>query len=290
MVRNVSRECTELTENSDFDKRSSFWDRIYPNRFFCSTECSQRCNGDGEENEVHDDWYPARMSYDDELPIASIPHRCPETIKKPMELPRSPFSIPWADLDGARSDLDCCSRPRGYSAFCEDGEPKCLMNMATGSVGTDFKALPMPRFLSGLPTKAYLYKPELCDPIDIELHRALQALENEEASVLALYRVKAGRYEIDGRQVQIYWGEGDQVGRLLVCEDEVCGPSIADMPLATYIPLVANVAMDLQRPAVAGTNMTFYEPAASMLTKSTDGDRYRAMRIACTQAKLRGEG
>jgi len=295
MVRNVSRECTEVTQmtlDEDFEK-PSLWEQIYGNRIFCSPECSQRCTGDAEDNEVHDDWYPVRMNYDDEQPIASIPPISPDPSRKSMDVTGKlpTFSLPWAGLDGSRPNLGELSRQRNSDEAIEATQSLLPLQLplSSRSTGSDFKALPKPRFLSGIPTKAAEYRPEASDPIDVELCRALQVLDPESSAILALYRVKSGRYEIDGRQVQLHW-ESNGSGRLLVCEDEVGGPSIADMPLQTYINLVANVAVDLQRPAAAGTSMTFYEPAAVILSKSTDGDRYRAMRIACTQARLRGEG
>merc|ERR1719401_1233329 len=105
--------------------------------------------------------------------------------------------------------------------------------------------------------------------------------------VLGLLRVRPGSYEIDGRQVMIYWESSGDSGRLLVREDEVGGPSMGDMPLNAYIKLVAAVALDLQKPVTPG--MTFVTPAATSLKESDDEDRYRAMRVACTQAKLREE-
>jgi len=285
-------------------ENQTFWENILcmESRLqMCSPECAERCNGDNEENEANDDWYPIRMHYDDEIPvactplgppIASFPHACPEPQKKPMDLRQ--FSLPWADLDGKRKDCiladKACARTNGamygQQRNGQSSDPaKSLLGFSGSTSGTALSGLPRPRFVTGIPTKAYQYKPDPSDPIDVALKEALKALNEEAAMVLALLRVKPGRYEIDGRQVVIYEDTQLMRRRLLVHEDEVGAPSMADMPLDAYIRLVSNVALDLQKPVAAG--LTFFEPASKFVTESDGPDRYRAMRIACTQAKIR---
>lgn len=300
----------------------SFWEQISDSRLFCASECKERCRAELEDNEAYDDFHPVRINFEDEA-IASLPHACHSQHElKETLLPRNQFSLPWADLNGTQKDSlltpercprslqgndsvehvsplhgsqrrgrnDSTSPPRRVP----NAEPKpvaSLLPFSKDSKGSSFSSLPKPRFLSGIPTKAYLYRPNPRDPIDVELHRILQGLDAEASQVLALRCVSPGRYEIDGRQVHIYWDEFSGSSRLLVHEDEVGGPSIADMPLPAYMRLVVNVALDLQRPVNAGS-LTFLHVAGSKTSdlKHADGeDRYRAMRIACTQAKLREE-
>jgi len=327
---------------------SSFWKQVQDGRLLCQQECTERCHGDNEENGSYDEYIPVRMNFNDELPIASLPHATycqgkssPErlnlrglgksspgyirednvvesslTLGRPVEtknqfsLPwaglngnqkdnvvessltlgrpvetKKQFSLPWADLNGNQKE-SVVSEPLSPSGRTKRSLLPCSTGFAVQSRNLlDSASLPRPKFMSGIPTKAYLYKPTSTDPIDVEMHHALLALHPEFASVLALLRVESGKYEIDGRNVVIYW---DSAGGLLVHEEEVGGHSIADMPLQAYISLVANVALHIQRPAASGV-LTFVEfegPKTS--DPSVDGkDRYSAMRIACTQAKLR---
>jgi len=295
---------------------SSFWKQVQDGRLLCQQECTERCHGDNEENGSYDEYIPVRMNFNDELPIASLPHATycqgkssPErlnlrglgksspgyirednvvesslTLGRPVETKKQ-FSLPWADLNGNQKE-SVVSEPLSPSGRTKRSLLPCSTGFAVQSRNLlDSASLPRPKFMSGIPTKAYLYKPTSTDPIDVEMHHALLALHPEFASVLALLRVESGKYEIDGRNVVIYW---DSAGGLLVHEEEVGGHSIADMPLQAYISLVANVALHIQRPAASGV-LTFVEfegPKTS--DPSVDGkDRYSAMRIACTQAKLR---
>jgi len=295
---------------------SSFWKQVQDGRLLCQQECTERCHGDNEENGSYDEYIPVRMNFNDELPIASLPHATycqgkssPErlnlrglgksspgyirednvvesslTLGRPVET-KNQFSLPWADLNGNQKE-SVVSEPLSPSGRTKRSLLPCSTGFAVQSRNLlDSASLPRPKFMSGIPTKAYLYKPTSTDPIDVEMHHALLALHPEFASVLALLRVESGKYEIDGRNVVIYW---DSAGGLLVHEEEVGGHSIADMPLQAYISLVANVALHIQRPAASGV-LTFVEfegPKTS--DPSVDGkDRYSAMRIACTQAKLR---
>jgi hypothetical protein len=280
----------------------SFWGNILESRLqMCSPQCSEGCNGDTEENEANDDWYPIRMYYDDEVPVqcspqgpplASLPKETPPPHAKQMDLQQL-HSLPWADLDGKQKDCIIAGKPTARQGDVQSrknmlqnaNSAQSLLNFSSRTTGSAFRELPKPRFVAGIPSKAYQYKPDPNDPIDTALKAALRALSGEAAMVLALLRVSPGRYEIDGRQVEIYRDTVIDGRRFLVHEHEVGGPSMADMPLDAYVSLVANVALDLQKPNVAG--LTFFEPSPATLKTSDGEDRYRAMRIACTQAKIR---
>jgi hypothetical protein len=288
----------------------SFWDQISDSRLFCQQECAERCHADNEDNETYDDLYPVRMNYDDEVPIVSLPHQYSDQTDFLLGRRRKERNLlPWADLHGNQKDSLLTQRELtdGFGNVLEEGAgpitrearlrkirggsspTRSLLPFSNGVLGSTFNDLPQPRFLSGIPTKAYAYQPDGEDPIDVNLHKALKELSQEAALTLALRRVHPGRYEIDGRNVNVYWEESSGSHRLLVHEDEVDGPSIADMPLRQYISLVANVAMDLRAPGCAGA-LTFAQSGAPKTSDSArlgGEDRYRAMRIACTQAKLR---
>jgi len=271
------------------------------------------------------------MSYDDELPVASFPHAYqgrggPEMqpvdisasrdVQSKLDRDWQPYLLPqnllpWADLNGNQKESLLSPAKQNGAGSAEPLSPisreaqlfrqrsrdnsspsRSLLPFSNGSTGSTFNSLPKPKFLSGIPTKAYAYTPDTTDPIDVELHRSLRDLNQEASVLLALRFVTSGRYEIDGRDVQLYWdGEGAS-RRLMVHEDEVGGPSIADMPLPAYIDVVANIATDLQRPAVSAPVLTFAQTGAyktSDAGRLAGEDRFRAMNIACTQAKLREE-
>lgn len=279
---------------------SSFWEQITESNAFCQTGCVERCRGEADEDELDEEFarivYQAQderiatgSSLDLEVHVGNNPCPPPLVVTTPIA-PREKFSLPWADLNGNQKDSLVTSPQRqrsggpGQSCSKHASPTRSLLPFSEGSTGLSFNDLYRPIFVTGIPTKAYQYKPNLTDPIDVEVHRALRALSSEASQLVALRRVEAGRYEIEGRTVAVYWASSG----LLVHENEVL-PSIGDMPLQGYINLVTNVAMDLQRLA---KNETFFSAGAAKLNDpSVDGDdRYRAMQVACMQAKIREEG
>lgn len=268
-----------------------WWDRLFcvQDRPFCAQECAERCHGEGEENESYDDFVP--VNYLDEMPIAKMPHVVTTHYREesPSTRGQPPSWLPWADLNGTQQRSVLSSheaKHRRPSRSRDDPTDRMLLPCSTYS---QLPALPAPRFITGIPIKACKYEADPTDPIDVEISRNLRMLDAESGQVLGLRRVRPGCYEIDGRQVVVYYG-GLGTRHLLVHEDEVGGSSIADMPLPAYIELVANVAVSLQgRGALAvASALTFVEAGRGSSVRDSDGeDRYRAMRIACTQAKLR---
>jgi len=287
----------------------SFWEQITESQAFCHPACSDRCRGD-DEDELDDD-YGVRLKspmltrnllasfitprthelllrktilseneecFDDEVPCLTHPH--------------AKFSLPWADLDGKKknslvtSGLLQMNGSTLHSSTKSSSTAQSILPFSTGSTGTSFNNLYRPIFVTGIPTKAYQYKADSTDPIDVEVHHALHALNPEALQLVALRRVEAGRYEIEGRTVSAYRGSS---GGLLVHENEVLGADIGDLLLQAYINLVANVAQDIQRLASAET---FYSAGAARVNDlSADRDeRYEAMQVACMQAKIRERG
>lgn len=273
---------------------------------FCQPqECANRCSLDNEENEDCEDFLPDK-SFNDDMPIG----RPALDLEFSQALGLTPAcrgrqghdvklsSLPWADLNGTQqeslltcSKIDISSPATRRQARDHSASPvRSLLPFA--STNFSLNNMPRVRFLTGIPTKANLYKPEPTDPIDVEVHHTLRKLDAEASIVLALRRVEPGRYEIDGRIVLVYWHpEG-----ALVHENEVDGPSMADMPLQAYINLVANVALALQRSAADNSwfqnvDMFFDAGAPRTTDRSLEGeDRYRAMQIACMQAQMRELG
>lgn len=183
------------------------------------------------------------------------------------------FTLHWADLQGMQDKPVSLSGKMHHSVLP-------LTSNGQNIIGG---VLPAPRFKRSIPLKAYLYKPDTSDAIDVELHKHLQSLSQDELNVLGLRRLETGKYEIDGRHVHVYRGGVDGM-QYLVHEDDV-GAGIADMPLRAYINLVANVTLSLHR---RGVSPSFNDAEASTATKADENDnRYRAMRLACTQAELR---
>jgi len=190
----------------------------------------------------------------------------------------SQFALHWADLQGMPE------QPISISGMVLMHHS--LLPVRNGQVTGG--SLPAPLFLCGISMKACLYKADKSDSIDIELHKTLQSLPVEGLNVLALRRVEPGEYDIDGRHVHIYRG-GEDGMVCLVHEDDV-NAGIEDMPLRTYIHLVANVAVSLHR---RGVSPSFKDEGASTKTNANNDDndnRYNAMRLACTQAELRQLG
>jgi len=277
--------------------------------FFCHpdhTGCTPlRCGGEEEDEEEftrivydshEDEHMQEAMGVDehaggqakDKFPVYQPPQR------------QQQFSLPWADLNGNQKEslvtsagpgtgvVEQSSRELGRIGRAKQSRNKSssamrsLLPFSTSSTGASFNSLYRPIFVTGIPTKAYLYKPIPTDPIDVEVHRTLRDLTSEASGLLALRRVEAGRYEIEGRNVVVYRaGNG-----LMVHEHDPGGPTIDNIPLPTYINLAANVALDLQRLV---RDETFIEFGESKLDDpSLDGDdRYRAMQIACMQAMIR---
>lgn len=299
----------------------SGWDRLLLD---CSIppRCQENCLGAEEDGDTPDEFLPVRMSHDDELPVANFPAYSPGGKSGPRSdwspayavgksalnfgskssMPKT-FSLPWADLDGnqrpntlltpatqesSQQRSEDWRRRRGDEVFQSNEKEGSLLPFASKFATPNapkFANLPMPKFVTGIPVKAYQYEPHPDDPIDLALYSQLQKLDEEASMTLGLRRVEPGRYEIDGRQVRVYMGRrGDS--QFMVHEDEV-GGRMADMNLSAYIRLVANVAVSLQRPGFMPT-LTFLEYKGKPLHDDLAGeDRYAAMRMACTQAHLR---
>lgn len=190
----------------------------------------------------------------------------------PSSIPQ--FSLPWSDLSGNHQ----ASTMTSEGELNKQSSREALLPFSQGSTGSCFNILYRPKFVTGLPSQAYLYKPTITDDIDCEVCHVLQGLSREASTLLELRRVEAGKYEIEGRSVFIYRGANG----LFVHEDEV-GPGIDDMPLHAYIPLAANVALDLQRIA----SVESFIHAATPTHDIVDVERYRAMQLACMQATIR---
>lgn len=244
----------------------------------CGSECSvqpgcvEHCRplGDDEDEERMED----ACTY---VSAESVLSARRQPIESPCcSGPSGKFTLLWADLQGM---------PKTPVSLSDGNMHHSVLPLTGNQVTGGFPAL---RFLSTLPMKAYLYKADRSDTIDIELQNALRSLPAEDLNVLALQRMEPGKYEIDGRQVHIYRGGDDDV-QCLVHEDDV-NSGITDMPLQAYIKLVANVAVSLQR---RGVSPSFKDTGEATATKKLmtgggeDDSRYRAMRLACTQAELR---
>lgn len=250
-------------------------------------ECVENCRAADDDSEWEDDGGSIIMSADAVKPLNpkdSTPHSPVKVTPTGDEANNySAFQLRWANLSGLE--------PNPASGYQEEKMHHSVLPLTSmpQDAGKQRAGLPAPRFFSGIPIKAYMYKANASDAIDVELQGHLQSLSDVAQNVLALRRVQAGKYEIDGRQVQVY--RGGQDGMLaFVCEDEVNACGIADMPLKAYIDLVATVAVSLQRPGVSPTFVdTGSSTALNKIRDDTD-DRYRAMRIACTQAELRNSG
>lgn len=285
----------------------SVWEQLTNPEAFCNPGCSSRCRADcsegGEDDELDEDAEFTRILYD--------PHRLPadclssqdesvpadtalsssvvevDGLKKQISGGRNPgmkFSLPWADLNGNKKDSLVTSSKAGLaqSQSRSHSPTTSLLPFSRGSTGRSFNSLYRPEFVTGIPTKAYAYKPNMADGIDVEVQKALRILSPEASQLFALRCIEPGKYEVEGRTVDVYWG----INGLLVHENVGDGLSIGDMPLQDYINLAAAVAMDLQRLAKNDTFLTngvglTHDPMLS-------GDqRYEAMQIACMQAKMR---
>jgi len=254
----------------------------------CSVQpqCVENCRAADDDSEWEEDGGSLIMSADAVKPLNpkdSTPKNSPvKAIPTGDEAHISAFQLRWANLSGLEPNpgLGAQEEKMHHSVL-----PLTSMPQDAGKQRAGF---PTPRFFSGIPIKAYMYKANASDAIDVELQGHLQALSDVAQHVLALRRVQAGKYEIYGRQVQVYRGGKDGV-HAFVREDEVNACGIEDMPLKAYINLVATVAVSLQRPGVAPTFVDTGSVALNKIRDDTD-DRYRAMRIACTQAELRNSG
>lgn len=273
---------------------------------FCQPqECANRCGLDNEENEDCEDFLPDKNVSDD-MPIGR-PVLNSEFSQALGLVPagggwrKTSSGLPWADLNGIQEeslvtaptiDQLSFSSPASRGQARDQSASEVWSVLAFASTNFSLNNMPRVRFLTGIPIKANLYKPEPNDPIDVEVHNALRKLDAEASIVLALRRVEPGKYEIDGRIVLVYWHPSGAHVR----ENEVDGPSVVDMPLQAYINLVANVARDLQHSAADNSwfqNVdVFFDVGAPRTTdRSLEGeDRYRAMQIACMQAKMRELG
>jgi len=254
-------------------------------------ECVENCRAVDDDSEWEDDGGSLIMSADAVKPLNAKDSTPNSPVKAAPtafslsgdETNNCAFQLRWANLSGLEPNPAFGSQEEKmhHSVLPLTSMPQ--------DAGKQRVGLPTPRFFSGIPIKAYMYKANASDAIDVELSGHLESLSDVAQNVLALRRVKAGKYEIDGRQVQVYRGGQDGM-EAFVREDEVNACGIADMPLKAYINLVATVAVSLQRPGVSPTFVdTGSSTALNKIRDDTD-DRYRAMRIACTQAELRNSG
>lgn len=261
------------SDTSSFQEPEGVWDRLARltgitkicNSENCTAQpvCIEHCVVVGDEDEVIDDTTPAVF---DVIPAPSKARAL--TGAKPSV---GEFKLQWANLQGMQEKQGV-------------GSPEKHSVLPLTSYGQDADALrkmclPMPAF-KGLLEKAYLYQADPSDSIDVELQKHLRSLSADALNVLALRKIQAGKYEIDGRHVQIYTKDGKH---FLVHEDEV---GHDDLPLRAYINMVANVAMSLRRIGISPSFAETGSPTIKTLKEDSD-ERYRAMRIACTQAELR---
>lgn len=288
---------SELTATSDIEPRKDLWERligltgIFDARHcgepcVVQPECIERCTvWDNEQTELCNNIANESDAVIPTSHASSAVLLSPEKVLQPK--PPAEFTIRWANLQGMQG-----------KAITEDGTThhSLLPLTSSGLEAEGLTALPAPRFVSGIPIQAYLYKADPSDPIDVELQRNLQLLPTDVLNVLSLRRIQhgsikriqQGMYEIDGRQVRIYRGGAGSM-QYLVHEEGVGSSGIADMPLRAYVNLVGNVATSLKR---LGMSPTFADTASTAVNKIRDDsdDRYVAIRIACTQAELRDSG
>jgi len=256
-----------------------FREQITEGRAFCRPACSDRCRGT-DEDELDDDYLvDSFTNVDEELtrnvylsedaPITSEARilceneACFYDQVQCLTDQHAKFSLSWADSDGKKKDSLVTS---GLTQRGRSTSQSSTKSSSTAQLAVEHQ-----------------YEADYTDPIDVEVRHALCALDPEALQLVALRRVEAARYEIEGRTVSVYRGSS---GGLLVHENEVVGAGIGDLPLQAYINLVANVAQDIQ--PLASTE-TFYSAGAARLDDpSVDVDeRKEAMRVACMQAKIR---
>jgi hypothetical protein len=140
-------------------------------------------------------------------------------------------------------------------------------------------------------TKARLYQPVETDPIDREVKRQLNTLEQDVAGLLSIRRKMEAVYEVDGREVYLYWaGRPDSVQELY-CHEIAVGDN---MPFFIYLEQVTNVLLSMHRQLPA-CSMTFLEEGTNLKSVHDGGrpwadvqrERDEAMRTACSQAEFR---
>lgn len=152
-----------------------------------------------------------------------------------------------------------------------------------------------PEFFSSMPAncRANKYVAQASDKIDVEVKRNLFYLDCGASKQLCIWRKRKGIYQIDGRQVAMYWRatSDDEESQELYVHEEVAGSSDADdMPLSLYLKQVANVLTSTKmRNAMTfmdlGTDLSLKQLYSSYGSFSKDRDK--AMRTACTQAAIR---
>lgn len=152
-----------------------------------------------------------------------------------------------------------------------------------------------PQFFSTMPAdcRAFKYIPQASDQIDVEVKRNLLNLKCDVTKELCLWRKRKGIYQIDGRQVTLYWrgASEEKETQELYVHEEVAGTTDAnDMPLSLYLQQVGNVLTSKKM----RNAMTFMDLGTDLSLKqlysnggSFSKDRDKAMRQACTQAALR---
>jgi len=262
-------------------------------RWFCGPQCVDvsRCCGEGEPNFRNDgtDDEMVSVAHCDELADSldgeSLPVMAPP--RAAYATYRVESAIPWADLNGPRRLATPPRRtPEGSAPpqFLRSRASDVVKKSHSRSVSPSINPYSKFGFITvTVPASSYMADPT--DVMDVEFARHLLALEHEAAAALELRRLAHGRYEVQGRHINVRWGPGNSGCELLACEDELEGiPETADgdgeQPLREYLWQLGEIAANIRRPANRRI-LTFVHDGAA------PGDRFDAMKIACEQAKLR---
>lgn len=273
---------------SDGEPQGSAWDR-----WFCGPQCVEvsRCCGEVTEpswrNDLTDDELVSVAAHGDEL--EQLDSGCPPVMSPPAAAYatlKTESTIPWADLSGPR-------KPSAPSNVGREGPaaPQLLRMRVTDagkkanprSVSPSINPCSKFGFITvTVPAGSYLADPS--DVMDVEFARHLLALEREAAAALELRRLAHGRYEVQGRRVNVRWGPDNGGCELLACEGELPGGAPnsdgeGELPLGEYLRQMGELAVNIRRPAEKRL-LTFVDDGSA-------GDRYESMRIACEQARLR---
>jgi len=146
---------------------------------------------------------------------------------------------------------------------------------------------------SGTPmVRAYAYRPDLKDMVDMTLSWCLSNLDPSLASKLTLCRLGPGLYSVDGRRVSLSWGVAAAgAGQLMARETDFADAT--ELPLPVYLGQVANIVqskekVDQLRELDAQTqNRQGRAVTSSNLDGVSQSDRVSSMRVACEDARDR---
>jgi len=233
---------------------SSVWSRVS-----CGPNCDSNCNGGDDEEE--DDLWVSHPQF------AEVEEKIHPAIVESGE--RS-----------ARTSTSTWTTNTGLQTF----------STVTPSMNLSASVNPYSEFgFMTLTVPALRYSACSSDPIDVEMVRQLRSLDKDSVDVMTLRRLAAGKYEILGRQVSVFWDSAPSSPRLWA--SETVGTRVtaaeADVPLDMYLKQVANLARMI-RPEAAPRCLTFPDEASLGTTANMDGaDRFECMRVACEQARLR---